>query len=281
MNFLKKILPLFAVTVLALCLTLSLAACGEEETPSTDNPPEAPACTHVFGEFSMTSTPTCTVDGLKKATCSKCGTEKTAPVKALGHRYANDGVCVVCGEGETGSQPAEPSEKYFTVTVKDKGGAPISGATVSIFVDWTPSTYTTDESGQVSLPENTAVNMVTLDKLPAEYSSFTTEATVIPTEEKSVAFNTDAEKLVKFTVTLKYEDGSAVAGVNAQICFSEVCKPGQTDDNGKMSAYFTKSEAESGEVKVKVIDTYEYECGADGYVYFGDATELVIILKNK
>lgn len=230
----------------------------------------------------MAVAPTCTTDGLKKAICSKCGAESTATVTATGHRYTNDGVCVACGEIKPGFQPVEPIEKYFTVTVKDKDGAPISGATVIVYVNWMSSTYTTDENGQVSLPENTVVNMVTLDKLPDGYSSFTTEATVVPTVEKAVVFNTDAEKMVEFTVTLMSEDGSAIAGVNAQICFSEVCKPGQTDENGKLSVYFTKTEAESGQIKAKVNDdSFEYESDADGYVYFGDATELIIILKNK
>ncbi len=281
MKFFKKILPFFATAVLAMCLAFSLAACGEEE-PSTDNPPETPVCDHTFGEYTMTSKPTCTVDGSQKAVCSKCGTEKTEPIKASGHRYANDGVCVICGEGGSGSLPDEPSENYFTVTVKDKDGAPISGATVSVYVNWVLSTYTTDGDGKISLPENTVVNMVTLDKLPDGYSSFTAEDPIMPTEEKSVVFDTDAEKMVRFTVTLKSEDGSAMADVNAQICFSEVCKPGQTDENGNLSVYFTKTEAESGQIKAKVNDdAYDYECGADGYVYFGDATELVIILKNK
>ena len=51
---------------------------------------------HTFGEWVVTTAPTCTQDGLETRTCSACGEVETRVIPASGHDY-KDGKCTVCG----------------------------------------------------------------------------------------------------------------------------------------------------------------------------------------
>ena len=57
-------------------------------------------CEHVWNDGVVTTPATCTVDGVKTYTCTKCGATKTEAVPAAGHNYV-DGVCTACGAKET------------------------------------------------------------------------------------------------------------------------------------------------------------------------------------
>ena len=57
-------------------------------------------CAHEWNDGVVTTPATCTVDGVKTYTCTKCGATKTEAVPATGHNYV-DGVCTVCGAKET------------------------------------------------------------------------------------------------------------------------------------------------------------------------------------
>ena len=65
---------------------------------------------HTFGEWVVTTAPTCTQDGLETRTCSACGEVETRVIPAAGHDY-KDGKCTVCGETDPGYQPTQPGVK--------------------------------------------------------------------------------------------------------------------------------------------------------------------------
>ena len=58
-----------------------------------------PCVTHTWDEGTVTKEPTCTANGIKTFTCTKCGDKKTETVLALNHNFVND-VCTRCGERE-------------------------------------------------------------------------------------------------------------------------------------------------------------------------------------
>ena len=79
------------------------------------------AHTHEYGEWTVTTPATCTVDGVESRTCSACGETETRAIPATGHTFGawtvttpatctEDGVesrtCSACGETETRAIPA-------------------------------------------------------------------------------------------------------------------------------------------------------------------------------
>ena len=65
---------------------------------------------HTFGEWIVTTAPTCTQDGLETRTCSACGEVETMVIDATGHHY-KDGKCTDCGAADPGYQPTQPGVK--------------------------------------------------------------------------------------------------------------------------------------------------------------------------
>ena len=64
---------------------------------------------HTFGEWVVTTQPTCTQDGLETRTCSACGEVETRVIPATGHDY-KDGKCTVCGETDPNYKPDQPTQ---------------------------------------------------------------------------------------------------------------------------------------------------------------------------
>ena len=64
---------------------------------------------HTFGEWVVTTAPTCTQDGLETRTCSACGEAETRVIPAAGHDY-KDGKCTVCGETDPNYKPDQPTQ---------------------------------------------------------------------------------------------------------------------------------------------------------------------------
>ena len=64
---------------------------------------------HTFGEWVVTTAPTCTQDGLETRTCSACGEVETRVIPASGHDY-KDGKCTVCGETDPNYKPDQPTQ---------------------------------------------------------------------------------------------------------------------------------------------------------------------------
>ena len=64
---------------------------------------------HTFGEWVVTTAPTCTQDGLETRTCSACGEVETRVIPAAGHDY-KDGKCTVCGETDLNYKPDQPTQ---------------------------------------------------------------------------------------------------------------------------------------------------------------------------
>ncbi|MGN0448279.1 MAG: leucine-rich repeat domain-containing protein [Acutalibacteraceae bacterium] len=71
------------------------SVCGEVLTVQE----EIPAKGHTYGEYVLTTAPTCTKTGVETQTCSVCGDEQTRPVPALGHKEVTDpSVAPTCSE---------------------------------------------------------------------------------------------------------------------------------------------------------------------------------------
>ena len=60
---------------------------------------------HTFGEWIVTTQPTCTEPGEKTRTCSACGEVETRVIPAAGHDY-KDGKCTVCGAADPNYKPS-------------------------------------------------------------------------------------------------------------------------------------------------------------------------------
>ena len=65
---------------------------------------------HTFGEWVVTTAPTCTEPGEKARTCTGCGEVETMVIDATGHHY-KDGKCTDCGAADPGYQPTQPGVK--------------------------------------------------------------------------------------------------------------------------------------------------------------------------
>ena len=90
MKMTKRRLTVCLVCLLLASLGLCLVSCGEATPPPS-------TCTHTFGEWAVTTEPTCEAAGTKTRTCTLCSKTETAPVDATGH--SGDRVlCEVCGE---------------------------------------------------------------------------------------------------------------------------------------------------------------------------------------
>ena len=65
---------------------------------------------HTFGEWIVTTQPTCSEPGEKTRTCTGCGEVETMVIDATGHHY-KDGKCTDCGAADPGYQPTQPGVK--------------------------------------------------------------------------------------------------------------------------------------------------------------------------
>ena len=65
---------------------------------------------HTFGEWIVTTQPTCTEPGEKTRTCTGCGEVETMVIDATGLHY-KDGKCTDCGAADPGYQPTQPGVK--------------------------------------------------------------------------------------------------------------------------------------------------------------------------
>ena len=97
---------------------------------------------HAFGDWTVTTSPTCTEGGIEKRTCTACGAEETRTVEAKGHTFGEwketkaatrtetglkTRTCSVCVATETQIIPAlgqKPS------TTKPGGSSKPAGSTV-------------------------------------------------------------------------------------------------------------------------------------------------------
>lgn len=70
---------------MAILLLFALASCGPAVETPPDVPPDPPAHTCAFGEWTVTHEPTCTENGVKTRVCT-CGESETATIPA-GHTY--------------------------------------------------------------------------------------------------------------------------------------------------------------------------------------------------
>ena len=69
-------------------------ACGEVGTQTFEY---GTALGHNFVAGNVTTQPTCTIQGRRTYTCTRCGMTKTEAIPALGHTYGPNGKCIRCG----------------------------------------------------------------------------------------------------------------------------------------------------------------------------------------
>ncbi len=82
----KKLLSLVAFMLVFVCL---LASCGGGNDNQGNDGENPPVHTHLFGEWEVTKSPTCTEDGIRSRYCS-CGEKQTEEVYATGHTVVID-----------------------------------------------------------------------------------------------------------------------------------------------------------------------------------------------
>ena len=90
----KKRLLLFCTVICVLALAPVLVACGSK------NPPQH---THTWGEWVVTTAPTCTTDGVETRTCTDTAHTDTRPIAKLGHDWKDQTIttpatCTTDGE---------------------------------------------------------------------------------------------------------------------------------------------------------------------------------------
>ena len=90
--------------VLALALTLGLAACGGAGDEGGGEAAKSSCKTHKWGDPVVTVQPTCTEKGKQVRTCTVCGEKKESDVPAAGHKYVEvAGTRVDAQVGQAGS----------------------------------------------------------------------------------------------------------------------------------------------------------------------------------
>ncbi len=80
------------------------ATCKEAQICTVCKVELAPKTEHVYGDWTVTTAPTCTVAGIKTRTCTSCSDQQAEPVDALGHTEGPAAtctaaqICTVCKE---------------------------------------------------------------------------------------------------------------------------------------------------------------------------------------
>ena len=76
---------------------------------------------HVYGEFEVTQAPTCTVEGLKTKTCSKCGDVQTETISVIAHSYNTVVTNPTCTEAGYTTYTCECGDTYTADEVAATG----------------------------------------------------------------------------------------------------------------------------------------------------------------
>ncbi|MDD7573498.1 MAG: hypothetical protein PUJ72_04515, partial [Eubacteriales bacterium] len=95
-------------------------ACGEVGTQTFEY---GTALGHNFVAGNVTTQPTCTIQGRRTYTCTRCGMTKTEAIPALGHTYGSNGKCIRCnatkpGQGGHTHKYSEVLKKAATCTTE-------------------------------------------------------------------------------------------------------------------------------------------------------------------
>ena len=88
-------------------------ACGEVGTQTFEY---GTALGHNFVAGNVTTQPTCTIQGRRTYTCTRCGMTKTEAIPARGHTYGPNGKCTICGATKPGQ--GGHTHKYSEVLKK-------------------------------------------------------------------------------------------------------------------------------------------------------------------
>lgn len=122
-------------------------------------------CEHIFDTGKLISKPTCTKNGKKIFTCTKCGESKEEVVKATGHNFGNNQPkCSICGTANPNYKEEVVVTKLAATTLKS-----VKAGNKSIKVTWTKVSkvdgyqiqYTTDSKFKKSIKTITVKNQKT------------------------------------------------------------------------------------------------------------------------
>ncbi len=120
------------------------------EAPETSTPAE---CNHSYGTWSVQKDATCTDDGLKTRTCSKCGNAQQEVIKATGHSYGSWKTTknATCDTNGTKTRTCSKCNKTETETIAATGHTWDSGkvtTTPTSCSDMGIKTYTCTKCGK-------------------------------------------------------------------------------------------------------------------------------------
>ena len=81
----------------------NVTRCGNCEIELDRTTIVVPATGHSFGEWTVSTAPTCTEAGEERRDCNNCDHYETKELAALGHDYSNGGSCALCGKLSDGA----------------------------------------------------------------------------------------------------------------------------------------------------------------------------------
>ncbi len=236
-------------------------------------------CKHINTEISAAGTPaTCTEAGkTDEYKCSDCG-ETTAPMQTIpakGHIDAdNNDVCDEC----------QISVMIYTITVLDTEGNPIEGVTFEFSTITAAGLNTvekyTDENGKIQcdvIDGIWAANVVLKD-FTDEYLG-TTGGQIELNDERNITIEDAAVKQIAYEIIIVDENGNAVEGVSAQVCFTE-CNRDVSDENGRIVIYIDPEVASANPAKASVVGSEYIEVdGHNGtnYKYYEQGSKTITL----
>ncbi len=181
---------------------LGLSACGGEA-----------ACSHQWGEWSVTKNATCTESGSQERVCTKCGMKEMSSIATAEHTpSADDGDCmtaVTCSVCGTVTTPASDGHTGGKATCMSKAVCDVCGKKYGSFESHTPN----DDDGDCTTAVTCSVCGVLTSPASAGHKGGTANCTnrakceVCGTEYGSLSSHIPSE-----------DDGDCTTPINCSIC---------------------------------------------------------------
>ncbi len=200
------------------------------------------------------------------------------------------------GNDDDKTDPTTDNKITYTVTIKDKDGAPVPGVKL-MFSDYSDifENRETDADGKASADFDTANDAlgIMISSVPAGYEKPAALAGSVfhamfgTSKEISMEIEKVVVETTPYTVKVVDQNGNAVVGAKVQICHSLCLDCDPTGANGETTKEITTASIE-GSLKVKVLTVpsgYSIPAGTleDGYhaaFADGETTVTVTVTKN-
>ena len=134
-----------------------------------------------------------------------------------------------------GTENNTPTGDTYTITIVDGANNPVAG--VSVMVDPTFKTYTSDENGKITFETDKTGLKVAILSSPTGYE-YSTKAESFKSGSKELKLTVTkvADEKITYTVTVIDQNGEAVVGAEVQLCYNGVCLPTvETNTSGVMT----------------------------------------------